>query len=246
MFIAIIGPSGSGKSTLMNMIGCLDTPTEGKYWLDGEEVSRLKENKLAVIRNRKIGLIFQNFNLLPKLTALENVELPLIYRGVPVRQRREMALSALEKVGLGSRIDHKPMQLSGGQLHNSLSVALAGIAGISLLVGGIGIMNIMLVSVTERTREIGIRKAIGAKRRDILIQFLIESMVMSGMGGAIGIVFGVGGGVAVSKLLNMDVVFNGEVMLLAFAFSVFVGIVFGIFPANRAANLKPIDALRYE
>ena len=99
-FIAIIGPSGSGKSTLMNVIGCLDAPTSGKYWLDGEEVSGLKENRLAEIRNQKIGFIFQGFNLLNKLSALENVELPLIYRGVPNKQRKEQAIEALTKVGL--------------------------------------------------------------------------------------------------------------------------------------------------
>lgn len=126
-FIAIIGPSGSGKSTLMNVIGCLDSPTEGDYWLDGEEVSKVRENKLAIIRNLKIGFIFQNFNLLPKLTALENVELPLIYRGLPSKQRKDMALSALAKVGLEQRVDHRPAQLSGGQQQRvAIARALAG------------------------------------------------------------------------------------------------------------------------
>ena len=114
-FVAIIGPSGSGKSTLMNILGCLDTPTSGKYWLEGEEVSRLSDNRLAEIRNRKIGFIFQNFNLLPKLTALENVELPLIYRGMKSAERRERALEALRKVGLADRTRHRPSELSGGQ-----------------------------------------------------------------------------------------------------------------------------------
>ena len=114
-FVSIIGPSGSGKSTLMNMIGCLDSPTSGKYYLDGKEVSRLKEDALAEIRNKKIGFIFQGFNLLPKLSALENVELPLIYMGVDKKERREMSVEALERVGLGSRLDHKPSELSGGQ-----------------------------------------------------------------------------------------------------------------------------------
>ena len=114
-FVAIIGPSGSGKSTLMNMIGCLDTPTSGKYYIDGKEVSKLKDNALADIRNKKIGFIFQGFNLLPKLTAIENVELPLIYRGVGRKERHKMAVEALEKVGLGDRLHHKPSELSGGQ-----------------------------------------------------------------------------------------------------------------------------------
>ncbi|MCR2806774.1 ABC transporter ATP-binding protein [Paenibacillus sp. SCIV0701] len=114
-FVAIVGPSGSGKSTMMNVIGCLDTPTDGSYKLDGTEVRGLSDNKLADIRNKKIGFIFQGFHLLPKLTALENCELPLIYRGLPAKQRREMAMTALEQVGLGERVHHRPSELSGGQ-----------------------------------------------------------------------------------------------------------------------------------
>ncbi len=128
----------------------------------------------------------------------------------------------------------------------TLSIALGGIAGISLLVGGIGIMNIMLVSVTERTREIGIRKAIGAKRKDILFQFLIESMALSGLGGLLGIGIGIGAAKLVSSALNMEAVFTANVIIIAFAFSVLIGVIFGMFPANKAAKLKPIDALRFE
>jgi putative ABC transport system permease protein len=131
-------------------------------------------------------------------------------------------------------------------ISNTLSLALGGIAGISLLVGGIGIMNIMLVSVTERTREIGIRKAIGAKKKDILIQFLIEAMVLSGLGGLFGISIGVGMGNLVSSTVGLNVVFSMNIIVLAFGFSVLIGIIFGLFPANKAASLKPIDALRFE
>ena len=126
-FISIIGPSGSGKSTFMNMIGCLDRPDSGEYLLDGEEVGKMKSSQLATIRNEKIGFIFQNFNLIPKLTAVENVELPLIYRGMKAEERREMALGALKKVGLVDRATHLPTQLSGGQQQRvAIARALAG------------------------------------------------------------------------------------------------------------------------
>jgi putative ABC transport system ATP-binding protein len=114
-FAAIVGPSGSGKSTLMNMLGCLDTPTTGSYLLDGKEVSKLRDDDLAVIRNFKIGFIFQKFNLLQKLSALENVELPLIYQGLKEREARKRAMESLQSVGLLDRMNHKPNELSGGQ-----------------------------------------------------------------------------------------------------------------------------------
>ncbi|GHG75866.1 ABC transporter ATP-binding protein [Comamonas sp. JC664] len=114
-YVAVMGPSGSGKSTFMNLIGCLDVPSDGQYWLNGQPVAGMSENALARIRNRELGFVFQSFNLLPRASALDNVALPLIYARVPKKERRERAAAMLDKVGLGARKDHRPNELSGGQ-----------------------------------------------------------------------------------------------------------------------------------
>jgi len=115
-FVAVVGPSGSGKSTLLNLIGCLDTATDGRYQLGGESVAGLDRDELADVRNRRVGFVFQNFNLLPQLTALENVEMPMLFGGVGRRERRRRAMEQLERVGLGDRVEHRPTELSGGQM----------------------------------------------------------------------------------------------------------------------------------
>ena len=131
-YVALIGPSGSGKSTLMNIIGCLDSPSEGQYILNGRDTSSLRDDELATVRNRGIGFIFQSFHLLPRQTALQNVMQPLVYRRMPPAERRERAAHALEKVGLGDRLDHRPNQLSGGQ-RQRVAVARALVGEPSLL-----------------------------------------------------------------------------------------------------------------
>ncbi len=347
----------------MNILGCLDQATGGEYYLDGSEVSRLNDDQLSAVRARKIGFVFQGFNLLPRMTALEQVELPLAYAGIP--NRRQRALEVLEWVGLakvivlganvatnlygtdepvgqtlkisvGGRVGENfkvigVTQIKGSagfgdddnlvfiplttmeqrvfsvettrrlrnvtvinvqvaspavsdqavadlgnllrdrhrvssddftittesdilrifaQVTSLFTLLLAAIAGISLLVGGIGIMNIMLVSVTERTREIGIRRAIGARRQDILLQFLVEAIIVSLVGGAMGIALGFGIAYALARVpvqgQYLDTVVSASSVMLSFGVAALVGLFFGFFPAMRAARLHPIDALRYE
>ncbi|HVE72215.1 MAG TPA: ABC transporter ATP-binding protein [Thermoanaerobaculia bacterium] len=125
-FVAIVGPSGSGKSTLMNLVGCLDTPTEGEYEIGGDNVAGVTRDQLAEIRNRRVGFVFQNFNLLPHITAQENVELPMLFGGIPPKERKARATELLTRVGLGDRVDHKPTELSGGQMQRvAIARALA-------------------------------------------------------------------------------------------------------------------------
>jgi putative ABC transport system ATP-binding protein len=131
-YVALIGPSGSGKSTLMNLIGCLDTPTEGSYVLNGRDTSTMNDNELAQVRNQEIGFVFQSFHLLPRLTVLENVMQPLVYRGLPRAERKLLASRALEQVGLGNRMGHRPNQLSGGQ-RQRVAVARALVGKPSIL-----------------------------------------------------------------------------------------------------------------
>ena len=166
-FVGVMGSSGSGKSTLMNIIGCLDTPTRGDYWLDGRDVGRAGQDTLAEIRNRGIGFVFQNFNLIPRTSAVENVQLPLFYRGTPLREQRAQAAAALARVGLSGREQHYPAQLSGGQ-QQRVAIARALVSAPSILLADEPTGNLD----TESSREI-MTLLQGLNRQDGLTVILV-------------------------------------------------------------------------
>jgi len=241
-----------GVTTAQNLFGA-ENPVGKKVMLNGQsfQIVGLLEQKGSTLGGSNDDKILIPITSAERLLRSKGVQSIYIQTTSPdnVALVKSELEAQLDKKFRGlttaySVFDQEDMLSTMTSISSTMTMALAGIAGISLLVGGIGIMNIMLVSVSERTREIGIRKAIGARKRDILTQFLIESVVLAGLGGVLGIGIGVGGGSLISRFTGMTVSTSWSIVTVAFTFSLCIGVIFGLLPANKAAKLRPIDALR--
>ncbi len=256
--LAIIGSSGSGKSTLLHILGCLDTDYQGKYLLDGVRVRGLSRKKLADIRSRKIGFIFQKYNLVPELSVYENVELPLIYQKIPKAERAERTERVIKLVGLEEKKRARPNQLSGGQ-QQRVSIARALAAGPDILLAdeptgaldsatGKEIMDLLLklngmgMTLTVVTHD----PAIGVSPAVIMAQFITEAVILSLMGGITGVFIGTAATFLASEFIAIPLILSARAFVLALCVSVSIGILFSIMPARKAAVLDPVMALGAE